>query len=119
MPCRSVAPDADGIRAARLGRGTVLLGEDLERLLQRANVSRESLVDLGLQVARRRHDAGRYYFIVNGGERDVQGWIPLDDRATARDHLRSHDRPARRCREFGGRARAHWKCSLGSPATVR
>ena len=76
-------PDADGIRAARLGRGTVLLGDDLERLLQRANVSRESLVDLGLQVTRRRYEAGRYYFIANGGERDVDGWIPLADRATA------------------------------------
>ncbi len=77
------APDADGTRAARLGRGTLLLGDDLERLLQRANVSRESLVDLGLQVTRRRYDVGRYYFIVNGGERDVDGWIPLADRATA------------------------------------
>ena len=76
-------PDADGVRAARLGRGTVLGGDDLERLLQRASVSRESLVDLGLQVARRRHDDGRYYFIVNSGDRDVQGWIPLDDRAPA------------------------------------
>ncbi len=53
------------------------------QLLQRASVSRESLVDLGLQVARRRHDDGRYYFIVNSGDRDVQGWIPLDDRAPA------------------------------------
>jgi hypothetical protein len=74
-------PDADAIRIARLGRGTMLLGDDLERLLERANVSRESLVDLGLQISRRRYDAGRYYFIVNGGDRDVDGWIPLDDRA--------------------------------------
>ena len=74
------SPDADGMRAAPVGRGTVLSGEDLERLLGRANVSRESLVDLGLQVVRRRHEEGRYYFIANGGDRDVQSWIPLDDR---------------------------------------
>jgi hypothetical protein len=76
-------PDANGIRAAQVGRGTVLGGDALEQLLQRASVTRESLVDLGLQVARRRHDAGRYYFIVNSGDRDVQGWIPLADRAAA------------------------------------
>jgi alpha-L-rhamnosidase len=74
-------PDADGIRTARVGRGTVLRGDDLERVLERAHVSRESLVDLGLQVTRRHYDAGRYYFIVNGGDRDVHGWIPLDDHA--------------------------------------
>ena len=105
-------PDADGMRAAQVGRGTVLSGEDLERLLRRANVSRESLVDLGLQVVRRRHDEGRYYFIANGGDRDVQGWIPLDDRTPAREHLRSHDRPARRCRrtsvEHGYTGSASW-----------
>jgi hypothetical protein len=78
---RFAAPDADGIQTARLGRGTMLRGDDLERLLGRANVSRESLVDLGLQITRRRDDAGRYYFIVNGSDRDVGGWIPLDDRA--------------------------------------
>ena len=66
-----------------MGRGTVLGGDALEELLQRASVSRESLVDLGLQVARRRHDDGRYYFIVNSGDGDVQGWIPLVDRALA------------------------------------
>jgi hypothetical protein len=74
-------PDADGIRTARPGRGTILHGDDLERLLGRANVSRESLVDLGLQLTRRRDDRGRYYFIVNGGDRDVDTWIALDDRA--------------------------------------
>ena len=49
--------------------------------------------------ARRRYDGGRYYFIVNGGDRDVHGWLPLGDRAPGGEHLRSHDRAAWRCGE--------------------
>jgi hypothetical protein len=80
---RFSAPDAAGVREARLDRGVVLQGDDLEPLLARANVSREALVDRGLQLARRRYNGGRYYFIANDGERQVDDWIPLDDRAPA------------------------------------
>src|SRR6266487_4441226 len=63
--------------------GRILRGTNLDRLLARAGVSRESLVDRGLQFARRRHDAGRYYFITNSGDRDLDEWVPLDDRSRA------------------------------------
>jgi hypothetical protein len=75
--------DADGVRHARVGKGEILHGDDLERLLGRASVARETLVDRGLQFARRAHQGGRYYFIANSSDTDVNGWIPLDDRATA------------------------------------
>jgi hypothetical protein len=71
------------VSEAPVGRGRILRGNDLDRLLARAGVSRESLVDRGLQFARRRHDAGRYYFITNSGDRDLDDWLPLDDRSRA------------------------------------
>lgn len=75
--------DAGGVREARLGNGTVLMGDDVDRLLARAGVQRETLIDLGLDFVRRRYDGGRYYFVVNRGDRDVDGWVPLSDRAQA------------------------------------
>jgi hypothetical protein len=75
--------DAAGVSAAQVGSGRVVRGDDLDRLLARAGVSRESLADRGFQFARRRHAAGRYYFITNSGDRDLDEWVPLDDRSPA------------------------------------
>jgi hypothetical protein len=66
-----------------LQRSRVLVGGDLEELLGRARVSRETLVDRGLQFVRRRYERGRSYFISNAGDGGVSGWIPLDDPANA------------------------------------
>lgn len=70
--------DANGIAEARVGRGRILRGGDLDALLARAQVSRESLVDHGLEFARRRSADGRFYFISNSSAADVSGWIPFD-----------------------------------------
>jgi hypothetical protein len=74
---------ADGIQEARIGRGVVVTGDGLDALLARAQVQRETLVDLGLEFARRTYADGRSYFISNGSAADVDRWIPLADRATA------------------------------------
>lgn len=69
--------DAANIREARVGRGRILTGPQLEPLLARAGIRRESLVDRGLEFARRRQGDLPFYFIRNDGETDVSGWIPL------------------------------------------
>jgi alpha-L-rhamnosidase len=73
--------DADGIREATIGRGRILQGRDLHRLLARANVRREPMVDQGLQFSRRVDAMGRVYFVSNPGDHGVDGWVPLDTRA--------------------------------------
>jgi hypothetical protein len=72
--------NADGIREAPLGRGRILRGNDLERLLVRAGTTRERLVDESLRFARRADSRGRVYFISNPTGRTFDGWIPLDVR---------------------------------------
>ncbi|MEJ2503102.1 MAG: glycoside hydrolase family 2 protein, partial [Gemmatimonadota bacterium] len=72
--------DAAGVRRARVGSGTVLLGDDLDALLAAASVPRETLVDAGLGVVRRRRAGGTDWLIVNPGDRVVDGWVPLADR---------------------------------------
>ena len=75
--------DAEGIRLAAIGRGRVLQGSDLGRLLARAGVRREPMVDHGLQFARRADALGRIYFVSNPGGRPVDGWVPIDSRAVS------------------------------------
>ena len=57
-------------------------------------VSRESLVDRGLEFARRRSEQGRFYFLSNTSAVDVDGWIPFDPSAP---HCSSTIRCAARC----------------------
>jgi len=66
-----------GVRTARVGAGRFLLGDDLRRLLAHAGVGREEMVDQGLHFTRRRHAGEDIYFILNRGERPIDGWVPL------------------------------------------
>jgi hypothetical protein len=77
------SPDAAGVRESRIGRGRVLSGDALEPLLTRAGVARETMVDRGLEFARRRSGDRPLYFIRNPGARDVSGWIRLAASAPA------------------------------------
>lgn len=72
--------DADGTREAAIGRGRVLQGSNLRRLLARAGVQREPMADLGLQFARQVDEIGRVYFVSNASDRAVDGWVPLGSR---------------------------------------
>ena len=101
------AADADGIAEARVGSGRILRGDNLETLLARAGVARESMVDHGLEFARRRSGQGRFYFISNSSAADLNGWVPLDPsraaRAGARSDARQRAGRRRRDRPRGGR----------------
>ncbi len=72
---------ADGptseVRRAVVGKGSVLVGMDLDVLLQAADVSRESCVDLGLCYVRRAWPQGNQYFLANRGAKAVDGWVTL------------------------------------------
>ncbi len=74
------------LRAALAGleaSGRVLQGDDAEPLLMRLGVPREAMTDAGLQYVRRRHAAGRDYFVVNRSETAFDGWLPLASPAKA------------------------------------
>ena len=51
---------------------------EVESLLAKAGIARESMVDhAGLFCIRRLSDTGRSYFIANRSEKAVDGWVPL------------------------------------------
>ncbi len=66
-----------GIRQAKTGKGTILLGENPVQLLVQAHIEREPLVDEGLRFTRRSHSAGYQYFILNQGHQEKDGWATL------------------------------------------
>lgn len=82
------SPDARGVAIAAVGRGRVIRGDDLEASLQSAGAARETLVDHGLEFARRRSEQGRVYFVSNPGATDITRWISL---AAAAGQVAVHD----------------------------
>jgi glycosyl hydrolase family 106( putative alpha-L-rhamnosidase) len=70
--------DGDGARRSVVGKGRVLVGHDVERLLDAAGVRREGMVDhAGVRFIRRRQAGSRHYFISYTGATPLDGWIPL------------------------------------------
>lgn len=70
-------PDARGIRQAQVGRGTILVGDDLDALLATAGVQHDALALRGIGLLRQRISDGRQYFIVNEDTADVDEWVAL------------------------------------------
>jgi hypothetical protein len=66
------------IKKAVIGKGAFLVGDDLTQLLDAANAKRETMVDHGLQYARRSFGTGHCYFISNPGRATVHEWITLE-----------------------------------------
>jgi hypothetical protein len=65
------------MRQAAVGKGLFLVGTDLQAMLRRAKVAREPVVDEGVRFVRRTHTQGHHYFLVNRGDRPVDGWVTL------------------------------------------
>lgn len=59
------------------GKGMILTGNDIEQLLTFAGIPRETMTDYKLAFARRQTRTGSVYFITNKGEKEFEGWIPL------------------------------------------
>ncbi len=74
-------------RRARLGAARksirAVVG-DIEAMLEKAGVARETMADRrGLEFIRRADEGGRFYFIDNRGSEPIDGWVPLAGRPAA------------------------------------
>lgn len=69
--------DNYGIKKADVGKGSILLGDDLEQLLSTVKIQREKMIDQGLQTIRRKYLDGNSYFITNWSKNKINGWVPL------------------------------------------
>ena len=67
----------DDTGAAVVGKGKVVLGDDLATLLAAGAIAREPLVDQGLKFIRRKSASRVSYFIANHTSEPVNAWVPL------------------------------------------
>jgi hypothetical protein len=65
----------DGV--ASVGKGRILLGENLVALMARTDIVREALVDHGLKFIRRKLPGEVVYFIANQSAKPVDEWVPI------------------------------------------
>jgi len=70
--------ESNGVAA--IGKGKLVMQDDLGVLLARAKVAREPMIDRGLQYIRRKSDICVSYFIVNHTAQAVDGWVALATR---------------------------------------
>ena len=66
------------VKSVATGTGMVIQADELGAGLDAATVGRERMVDQGLEFIRRKHDKGYYYFVVNRGENDIDGYVQLN-----------------------------------------
>jgi hypothetical protein len=67
-----------GILAAVVGKGTIMVAEDLQSALHMKNIEGEQLVISGLQFIRRKLLNGYSYYLVNHTAKTVDEWLPLN-----------------------------------------
>ena len=65
------------VKCARVGKGKICLSDDINALMNEANVGAEKMYQAGLQCIRRNSATGKYYFIENSSDRKIEDWIPL------------------------------------------
>jgi len=66
---------ADGV--ATVGKGRILLGDDLAALMAKAKITREAMTDLGLKFIRRKLTDEVVYFVANQTANPVDEWVSI------------------------------------------
>ena len=65
------------IQQAKVGKGMVMVGPNLQAMLELAELKRKTIVDAGVQMLRRKHATGHHYFLVNRSNTAVDGIVRL------------------------------------------
>lgn len=66
-----------GIKKATIGKGSFLLGSEVDVALYLTDTREEKLVHEGVNYVRRLHEKGYYYFITNLSGKKLDKWVPL------------------------------------------
>ncbi len=76
-------PTEAEIAEARIGTGRLFVGQEIEVMLRTAGIRRESVVDTGIELIRRRDARGYLYFLANLGQEHVDQWLSLPIQAAS------------------------------------
>jgi hypothetical protein len=75
--------ESGNVKKANVGRGSVLISNDLETTLPTVHVRKEAIHENGIKLIKRKHENGYYYFIANWSDKAVNGWVPLQTDASS------------------------------------
>lgn len=59
------------------GKGSILMGNDLDQLLSFAGIKRETMADSKIDNIRRETKTGFVYFVHNSSDKPFDGWLPV------------------------------------------
>ena len=65
------------------GKGSILMGKDLDQLLSFAGIKRETMADSKICYIRRETKTGFTYFIYNSSNKSFDGWLPIQTKASS------------------------------------
>lgn len=68
----------NGRQEMKLGKGKLLLGEEVQSILHTCGLERELLTDAGLKFIRRKDKKDTYYYLVNHTSQPVDQYLPLN-----------------------------------------
>ena len=68
----------ENVSEYNVGRGKIILSDDVQKGLEYAKLNRETLTDFGLKFIRRRVYADTYYYIVNHSSKDIDDEIVIN-----------------------------------------
>lgn len=75
---RNRVETANGVREVKLGRGRLIIGDSISKVLDHGLIRRETLVDRGIQFIRKRRTGDKtLYLIVNKSGQNFEGWLPF------------------------------------------
>ncbi|MGZ5134340.1 MAG: glycosyl hydrolase [Flavitalea sp.] len=69
-------------KISMIGKGEIIISDDLDDLLHAAGIRREALTEKGLQFVRRKNSDGYTYFLNNRGDRSLNEWFPVNIKAS-------------------------------------
>ncbi|CAH0997491.1 hypothetical protein EMA8858_03624 [Emticicia aquatica] len=69
--------NTSSFKQAKIGQGSILVGENLDEMMLFAEIQRETMIDKDLQFVRKSHAKGNYYFINNKNTQAFEGWVKL------------------------------------------
>lgn len=73
----------NGIKKAAVGKGVILLSNDIQKALELNSINGETLVNTGLKFIRREIAGGKYYYIVNHTPKAIDSDIMLNTKASS------------------------------------
>jgi hypothetical protein len=74
---------AHQIKIAKTGKGEIILARHIQSALEMKNISRETLVDLGLKYIRRKDTEGVYYFLANHTSKTIDRFLDLNSQGNS------------------------------------